>query len=376
MLLSQPQLAREQLRIASAQAPDNVLLQRQLGIAEQACGDLPAAREALAAALALAPDQPLNHLHLGQVLEQQGQRRQAAQHYYRALLRSQAQGQWMDEASTPPPLRRAVLRAMDCVDQERGGLLDALLDGFRQQHGVAALARVQRCLDGHLKRVPARSPDPRQRPRFLYFQDLPPLPFYPNQRFDWVAALQARTNALRAEAEAALGGDEVLPPFLGELAEDQRPQFLAGADPAWQALFFYRDGQRIEASHTRCPHTSATLESLPLVRIRQHAPEICFSVLAADTHILPHTGVTNTRLVVHLPLIVPPQCALRVADQTHAWREGEVVVFDDSFEHEAWNRSDRPRVILLMDTWHPDLSAVEREALAALIGEIGDFNRL
>ena len=98
-------------------------------------------------------------------------------------------------------------------------------------------------------------------------------------------------------------------------------------------------------------------------------------MLAPGTHILPHTGVTNIRAVVHLPLIVPADCAIEVGGETHAWRVGEVVVFDDTFEHHAWNRSDQRRVILLMDTWNPYLSDVEREAVGALIAGIGDFNR-
>ncbi|MEE7566058.1 aspartyl/asparaginyl beta-hydroxylase domain-containing protein, partial [Xanthomonas sp. Kuri4-3] len=108
---------------------------------------------------------------------------------------------------------------------------------------------------------------------------------------------------------------------------------------------------------------------------REHAPEICFSVLAPGTHILPHRGVTNTRLTVHLPLVVPGQCALRAGGELHEWQEGHALVFDDSFEHEAWNRSTESRTILLMDTWNPHLDLPEREAIEHLVAGIGDFNR-
>ena len=121
-------------------------------------------------------------------------------------------------------------------------------------------------------------------------------------------------------------------PFLTFDSEVQLAKYLGGGatQPSWDAFFFYRDGVRVDASHLRCPQTSAVLESLPLVRIRQHAPEICYSVLAPGTHILAHTGVTNISMVVHLPLIVPADCAIEVGGQTYAWREGEVVVFDDT----------------------------------------------
>ena len=100
-----------------------------------------------------------------------------------------------------------------------------------------------------------------------------------------------------------------------------------------------------------------------------------FSVLEAGTHILPHRGVTNTRVVCHLPLVVPGDCALVVGGQKHEWREGEAVAFDDTYEHEAWNRGTRTRVVLIIDVWNPHLSAAEREAAAALAAAMRDFNQ-
>ena len=124
-----------------------------------------------------------------------------------------------------------------------------------------------------------------------------------------------------------------------------------------------------------CPRTAAILESLPLCRIREHAPEVMFSVLTPGTHILPHRGVTNTRVVCHLPLVVPEDCALVVGGETHVWREGEAVAFDDTYEHEAWNRGSRTRVVLIIDVWNPHLTAAERDAVATLAGAMGDFNK-
>ena len=102
---------------------------------------------------------------------------------------------------------------------------------------------------------------------------------------------------------------------------------------------------------------------------------MCFSLLTPGSHILPHHGVTNTRVVTHLALIVPEDCALVVAGEARAWQEGRCFSFDDTYEHEAWNRSGSLRVVLLMDAWNPYLSEAEREALTVLVGAIGDFNR-
>ena len=151
--------------------------------------------------------------------------------------------------------------------------------------------------------------------------------------------------AIRAEALSVLHESQrTLPDFIQAKSPSTQGEYLGGAsvNPTWQAYFFYRHGKRFDDNHARCPATSRTLESLDLCRIAEQAPEICFSVLRPQTLIKPHHGVTNVRLVMHLPLVVPPDCALNVVDRgIHEWREGELVMFDDTFLHEAWNRSDR-----------------------------------
>lgn len=170
-----------------------------------------------------------------------------------------------------------------------------------------------------------------------------------------------------------------LVPFLGTHSAEAVSAHLLGSsgaqEAAWDAFFFYRHGVRHDANCARCPRTIGLLDSVPLVRVRDHAPEALYSALCPGTHILPHSGVTNTRLVTHLPLIVPRDCALRVGGETHVWEEGRCVTFDDTFEHEAWNHSDQARVVLIMDSWNPDLSEAEQAAVADLAAAIGDFNR-
>ena len=90
-------------------------------------------------------------------------------------------------------------------------------------------------------------------------------------------------------------------------------------------------------------------------------PSALFSKLAPGADIAPHHGVINTRLICHLPLIVPQDCgSLRVGNYAREWREGEALIFDDSIEHEAWNDSPLPRVVLLFDLWRPELDEEER----------------
>jgi aspartate beta-hydroxylase len=120
--------------------------------------------------------------------------------------------------------------------------------------------------------------------------------------------------------------------------------------------------------------TAAALDALPLPQVPGHGPEVLFSVFSPGTHLLPHRGVTNTRVVGHLPLMIPDDCALRVGGEEHRWREGEVVLFDDTYEHEAWNRSNRTRVVMIFDLWNPFLSQVERAVVSELVVAMGEFN--
>jgi hypothetical protein len=135
---------------------------------------------------------------------------------------------------------------------------------------------------------------------------------------------------------------------------------------AWSALHLWKDGERIEGACARAPKTAAIVEQLPLAHIPGRAPTAFFSILRAGKHIPPHTGVTNTRAIIHLPLVVPPGCAFRVGGETRDWVEGQAFAFDDTIEHEAWNRSDQDRAVLILDTWNPHLSEHERAMICRL----------
>jgi aspartyl/asparaginyl beta-hydroxylase (cupin superfamily) len=144
-------------------------------------------------------------------------------------------------------------------------------------------------------------------------------------------------------------------------------------DARWSAFHLYRAGQPIPEHAARCPATMAALATAPLPQIAGTAPMGLFSILAPRTHIPPHHGMLNTRLICHLPLIVPDGCALRVGAETRTVRAGEVLIFDDSIEHEAWNDSDAPRAILLFEIWRPELTAAERQALTVLFESVSGY---
>jgi aspartyl/asparaginyl beta-hydroxylase (cupin superfamily) len=132
-------------------------------------------------------------------------------------------------------------------------------------------------------------------------------------------------------------------------------------------------GRRVEENAARCPRTMAVLDGVPQPQQAGRTPAAMYSLLKPRTRIPPHTGVTNVRLVVHLPLIVPPGCGFRVGNERREWVPGKAWVFDDTIEHEAWNDSDQLRVVFIFDIWHPHLTASERALVSALSGGLDAF---
>jgi aspartyl/asparaginyl beta-hydroxylase (cupin superfamily) len=141
----------------------------------------------------------------------------------------------------------------------------------------------------------------------------------------------------------------------------------------WSALFLWKDGKRSDTIAARCPKTVAALEAAPVVKIPHRGPTAFFSLLEPHTRIPPHTGTTNTRLTVHIPLIVPPKCGFRVGTQTREWHPGTALLFDDTIEHEAWNDSAEERVILIFDIWNPLLTQAERDLMTAATAAIAEY---
>jgi aspartate beta-hydroxylase len=318
---------------------------------------------------------PEERLALARRLEDSNRPADALLAYYRAIIESQRQGRWLSAASTPPALLGAVRHAMRTVKAGRRRVFEDALAPVRARHGNAELVRFDTCLENLTGEKRVAFVDPRQRPTILWFPGLEPGPWFRRQEMPWFAALERETGAIREELLAVMPRQDQAERVFGD--DETERLGLAGTqgEPSWNGFYLYRHGEVRQDNLALCPRSAALLETLPLCHIREHAPEVMFSVLAPGTHILPHRGVTNTRIVCHLPLVVPADCALVVGGERHVWREGEAVAFDDTYEHEAWNRGTRTRVVLIIDVWHPGLSAAERDAVTVLVGAMGDFNR-
>ncbi len=196
----------------------------------------------------------------------------------------------------------------------------------------------------------------------LRFAFLPADEYFPRRHFPWFPEFEAATPVIQAELASLLEtGDEGFAPYVAMPpgAPPNKWTELDGSD-RWSAYYLWKYGAPIDAAVRRCPQTAALLEAMPRAQIPGRCPSAFFSVLRPHSRIPPHTGVSNTRAVVHLPLIVPDGCGFRVGGETRQWRVGEAFAFDDTIKHEAWNDSDHPRVVLIIDVWNPHLTIAEQ----------------
>ena len=135
----------------------------------------------------------------------------------------------------------------------------------------------------------------------------------------------------------------------------------------------WHEGVAYKEHIARCPRTAAALAAWPGWEVTGCGPTAVFSVLDAKTRIPAHSGVNNTRLLVHLPLIVPPGCGFRVGAEQREWVPGQALIFDDTFEHEAWNNSDVPRAVLILDIWNPYVTQAERQMVAEVVAGVDEY---
>ncbi|WP_244624400.1 aspartyl/asparaginyl beta-hydroxylase domain-containing protein [Sphingomonas sp. So64.6b] len=324
--LSQPRVALDAVHRALAVAPlDFAALLMRASLLER-IGD-PSAGEAWSRALAQRPDGPLPPQLEPVVAE--GEQRCTA---------------WLDA---------------------REARLKAAMTGPEQAADIAERKRIARFRTNALRRTrPFHS-----EPTHFHFPELTEREFHPSELFPWLVELEAATDLIAAEFGTVMGAERAeLVPYIQYPDHAPLRQWQAlNRNPDWTAIHLMQNGRRIDANARHCPQTMSLLDRIPQPRIAGCSPNAMFSLLAPGTRIPPHTGVANTRLVCHLPLIVPEGCWFRVGAETRAWQRGAAFLFDDTIEHEAMNPSDLLRVVFIIDAWHPDLSPTEQAAIKAMM---------
>jgi aspartyl/asparaginyl beta-hydroxylase (cupin superfamily) len=352
---------------AEAAAGDPANPEAQLGLAYAArdLGDDAGELAALDAVLALEPGNLRALLLKADHFVRKGDER-AASGFYGAALRTSPPPERL-----PPDLQRELARARAALARSAGQYEAHLREQLAASgFGANSSGRFARGLE----LMTGKGRVWLQEPLFYYFPELPQRAFYERAEFPWMEAVEAATAAIRAELLEVMAGEEAFSPYVQ--APVDRPvndRFGLVDNPSWSALHLWRDGAPVPENADRCPRTMAALEGAPRAFIEGRTPIALFSRMTAGAHIPPHHGFVNTRLICHLPLIVPEGCQLRVGGETRAWREGEALIFDDTIEHEAWNRSGETRVVLLFDIWRPELSAEERGLVTAMFNAVDSY---
>lgn len=360
--------AQQTLQRALRLAADDVAVWLNLAGSCRALGDIGGAMAAVEGALRADPRSFLALLMKGSLLERQGQLKQAARIYRPAVELAPP------ESTVDPATAQALRHARNVIAQhieDLASFVEREIGSARESGGSAQARRINTFVDLAV----GRKRNFRQEPSDFFYPGLPAIEFYERGDFPWLADLEGQTGAIREELLQILRDDfrDFVPyvAYPDSVPLDQWAEL--NHSTRWGALHLYLYGERVEKNCSRCPRTMEILAALPQPSVPQRSPAAMFSALQPKTRIPPHTGVANTRLVVHLPLVVPPGCGFRVGNETRQWHEGQAWVFDDTIEHEAWNDSEQPRVIFICDVWNPRLSQYERELIGGVTAAIDRF---
>ena len=345
------------LRALAAELPEAAVPWEMLARAEEGCGDIAAAHTALDRRLRL-DKRDIGALLLKARLFEQADEARAASSFYQAALNQQAFA-----GGCPKPLEPLLAHGQAFIAQSGARFTEHLLDTLdapRSPRVAAALDLLTGKRELYL-----------QQPSVFYFPELPQRQFYESHEFPWLESMLALLPAMQGELAAV--EDEGFSPYVTGAPNRPAPNNPLLDDPAWGVFWFWKDGAPVAENAARCPATMAALEHAPMPRMPGRSPVAHWSRLLPGAHITPHHGMLNTRLIVHIPIRTAPECGLRVGNESREWRDRVPLIFDDSIEHEAWNRGGAARTVLLFEIWRPEIAEDERAALVQIFTAIGDF---
>lgn len=376
-IIQQGLMALQQNRPADAKAAFETLIRQgtvnasiwlAMALACRALGDRDGMKQAAQQSIAMEPRNPRAYIVQADQLADDGDHRSASAYYRMALKVAPP----LEQA--PADLKPELVRANESYERltrEFETYLDSKLSGPLAEAGDEA-RRVQASIDI----MTGRNQPYTQQPKNYYFPGLPDIPFYDNAGFDWIAGLEAAFDDVLSELNGVIADQagEFSPYVTGN---DRRPQ----SDPhgmqnndSWSAFYLWKDGEKQEENAARCPKTVAAFEKVPFTRVPGRSPSILFSKLKPGATIPPHNGLVNTRLIGHLPLIIPEGCGFRVGNEVREWEPGKVWLFDDTIEHEAWNKSSETRYILIFEVWKPELSDTERALVSDIFKAVDGYS--
>ncbi len=372
------QLGLRRLRQLSRERMDAEIYYR-LAVIEEQIGTDVGARDSYLKCLSLAPNNPLAYLYTGYWFQSHNFLEEALSIYSLLTeLSEETLSLWQDKEQSLETRNRSAA-ANKLVRVSLSAMHRASVgDG---EH----CTRIRQSIWTRTHDQPYPFAKAKQRPQLFYIPDIEAKAFESPKKHEatwlWLKKLEAAAPVIKKELLAVLPHirDEGRPYLPEGIKLDQGFGPLVGS-LNWTALDLYKEGALNHPVASAFPETLAALglagtseskaqygntrmQSIPFYCLQNDPFEIFFSLLKAGQHIKPHYGLSNHSLTVHLPLIVPEDCWLRVGDETHHWQEGVPVVFDDTFDHEAYNGSSTERIVLIFSIWHPDLSIEEQQAV-------------
>ena len=344
----------------------NSILNRALAL--RLLGDFNGSLTVLDDALAIQPYDFVALLAKAAMLEKLSGERTAVDVYRNALKIAPPRAQ------CPPALAAQIDHADGVVKRQAEALRDHMRAAVSALRGEVDAASLDRFDEGLEIYAGVKAP-PRQEPILLNYPRLPAIPFYDRSLFPWLETLEAATPVIQKELADLLDGafDDFAPYIAYPKGAPVNQWGELNHSRKWTSLWLWRDGVKQASVTDRCPETAALLESLPMAHQDGFAPTAVFSALQPHTHIPAHTGSANTRLLCHLPLVLPGPARFRVGNTTRQWEMGQAWVFDDTIEHEAWNDADQMRVILIFDVWNPWLSDGEKALITTMMKAQREF---
>lgn len=345
------------LEAAAAADPQDFDAWMKLAALRRASGNGRGALDAVNAALGARPNEFLSLLLKANLHEQLGEIGRAAEIYRAALFHA------ADHPQLPPPILRQLDHAREFLAVHRAGIEAAM--PVLAELGAEHAARARRFLENVLDRRTIYT----QQPTHYHYPGQPDIEYFDFAHQDLRQRLRDAYPAIRAEFEA-LAADlpDLKRPYVDFAPGQPMAQWAPlNKSPAWNTFHLVRYGDVDPQIAGACPETMKLFAGADQPDIPGLTPNLMFSLLAPRTRIPAHVGVANFRAVLHLPIIVPGQCFFRVGSDTREWKEGEPWIFDDTIEHEAWNDSDRLRVVLIGDLWRPGLDQTDRQIIRELL---------
>ena len=353
------------LRLYNDLIPNQEQMMLPLAVALEEIGEYQEACKVLRRALKVNENNFFSYIYLGSTLEKMGDKQKAAWAYSFAVDLNPSLKTLFRDETLPKATRIRITRCNDFLTKIGQALHKGAVAEARKKFPKGDFKRIKKAIWRKLHHARIGITNPLQRPLSFFIPGLDRAAWFEREEFPWVEDFEKEFPHLQKDVLAHFRGDVDTLPYLQLGGYDEKAWGDMVGSKDWAAIHFYDGMNRKEKNCARFPEVARAVDSLPLFKINGRPVEALLSILKPKMKIPPHYGTSNARLTVHMPLVVAGDCFVRAGEETRKIKAGQVIFFDDSFDHEAWNETDQVRIVLIVEVWHPDLSEEERAAVEA-----------